>query len=314
MAESVPVLFVAGTGRTGSTLFGNILASTPGAVSVGEVRHIWTRGFQQNWSCGCGEKFDACQFWMAVLREAFGHPHRLDVARLHASERQLLRLRTGLRALGWVDDPARIRGKHGHYLDAVERLYAAIAKVSDADAIIDSSKTPSYGAVLAIVKSVDLRVLHLVRDPRAAAYSWRNPKPSPDRGPNEEMDRIGVAKSAFLWTWWNGVSDGLWTARPDVSIDRVRYETITDFPESTLRSMRDKLLPELAGRTLDLSGSTARLGVAHTISGNPERMTTGSVTIRADERWRSGLAKRHQAVVLLIAGPGMLKYGYGWKP
>jgi hypothetical protein len=313
VAEAVPVLFVAGTGRTGSTLVGNILASTPGVVSVGEVRHIWTRGLTQNWFCGCGEKFDVCQFWTTVLREAFGHPHRLDLARLQASDRELLRLRTGLRALGWVDHPARIRGKHGYYLNAIALLYAAIAKVADADAIVDSSKTPTYGAVLAVLESIDLRVLHLVRDPRAAAYSWRNPKASPDRGPDAEMDRIGLAKSAFLWTWWNGVSDGLWTARPDVPIVRVRYETVTRIPESTLRSIRDTLLPELAGRPLDLSGDTARLDVAHTVSGNPERMNTGQVVIRQDERWRTGLAKRHQAVVVLIAGPGMLKYGYGRK-
>lgn len=313
MADRVPVLFVAGTGRTGSTLVGNILASTPGAVSVGEVRHIWTRGLRQNWLCGCGEHFASCPFWTSVLREGFGQPHGLDLARLQTSERQLLRLRTGIRALGWVHEPETIRGKHGYYFDAVERLYAAIAKISESDAIVDSSKTPTYGAVLAVLKSVDLRVLHLVRDPRAAAYSWVNPKPSPDRGPGLEMDRIGVAKSAFLWTWWNGVSDFLWTARPDIPIVRLRYETFTQYPESSVRSLRDKLLPELAGRPLDLTDDTARLGVAHTVSGNPERMKTGSVTIRSDERWRSGLAKRHQAVVLLIAGPGMLKYGYGRK-
>lgn len=311
--DRVPVLFVAGTGRTGSTLVGNVLASTPGAVSVGEVRHIWTRGLVQNWLCGCGATFATCPFWGAVLREAFGHPHRLDLARLQASERQLLRLRAGVRALRWIQDSEKIRGIHGHYFDAIERLYPAIAKVSESEAIVDSSKTPTYGAVLAVVGSVDLRVLHLVRDPRATAYSWLNPKPSPDRGMGTAMDRIGVAKGAVLWSWWNKLSDRLWAARQDVSSARITYEALTKSPESILRSMRDLLLPELAGRSLDVSGHTARLGVAHSVSGNPDRMTTGSVIIQTDERWRSGLAKRHQAVVRVIAGPGMLRYGYGRK-
>ena len=50
-------------------------------------------------------------------------------------------------------------------------------------------------------------------------------------------------KGAVLWTWWNGLSDGLWTARPDVPIARIRYETLTKFPEDSFRSIRDKLLP-----------------------------------------------------------------------
>lgn len=314
MADRVPVLFVAGTGRTGSTIVGNVLASTPGAVSVGEVRHIWTRGLGQNWLCGCGDAFATCKFWDAVLREAFGHAHRLDLSRLQASDRQLLRLRAGLRALGWVHDPEKIRGNHRYYLDATERLYRAIAKVSESEAIVDSSKTPTYGAVLAVLESIDLRVLHLVRDPRAAAYSWLNPKPSPDRGPGEVMDRIGVAKSAALWTWWNGLSDGLWAARRDVATVRIRYENLANYPEQSLRSIRDKLLPELAGRSLDVSGDTAQLGITHTVSGNPERLKAGSVTIQADERWRSGLAKHRQALVLVIAGPVMLRYGYWRRP
>ncbi|CAA9445792.1 hypothetical protein AVDCRST_MAG82-3308, partial [uncultured Rubrobacteraceae bacterium] len=32
---------------------------------------------------------------------------------------------------------------------------------------------------MGLVPSVDLRVLHLVRDPRAAAYSWLKKKPQP---------------------------------------------------------------------------------------------------------------------------------------
>ena len=313
MADKVSVLFIAGTGRTGSTLIGNLLATTPGVVGVGELRHLWTRGVVENWRCGCGQTFEACSFWTAVVIEAFGGRDRLDLARLRTSERDLLRLRAGVRALGWVRDPRRIRAKHDYYLTATDRLYQAIAKVSQADVIVDSSKTPTYGAVLSILDSVDLRVLHLLRDPRATAYSWVNPKPSPDRGEGATMDRISVAKSAILWTWWNGITDVLWFLRRDVPVARIRYETLTEDPEVILRSLRDKLLPELAGRSLGVKGHTAELSIAHTVSGNPDRMRTGAVTIVPDDRWRSALGVRHQVLVLAIAGLAMLRYGYGRK-
>jgi hypothetical protein len=127
------------------------------------------------------------------------------------------------------------------------------------------------------------------------------------------MDRIGAAKSAMLWTWWNGITDALWFLRRDVPMARIRYETLTDDPESILRALRDKLLPELAGRSLGVKGHTAELSIAHTVSGNPDRMRTGAVTIAPDERWRSGLTFGRQMLVLAIAGLAMLRYGYGRK-
>jgi hypothetical protein len=307
------VLFIAGTGRTGSTLIGNLLATTPGVVGVGEVRHLWTRGLMENWRCGCGQVFDACPFWTEVVAEAFGDRDQIDLAKLRASERDLLRLRAGFRALAWIRHPRRMRAKHDYYITAVDRLYRAIAKVSKAEVIVDGSKTPTYGAVLSILDSIDLRVLHLLRDPRATAYSWVNPKPSPDRGEGATMDRMGAAKSAMLWTWWNGLTEALWMLRRDVPVARVKYERLTDDPEAILRSLRDKLLPELAGRSIAVKGHVAELSIAHTVSGNPDRMRTGAVTIKPDERWRSGLDIGRQLLVLAIAGLAMLRYGYGRK-
>jgi len=313
MADRIPVLFVAGTGRTGSTLVGNLLGSTPGAVSIGEVRHIWTRGLTQNWACGCGQPFDSCPFWTAVLVQAFGRTANLDLNRLRNSERRLLRLRTSPGVLRWIRRPELLQTEHGYYVDTLDRLYQAIALVSGAKIIVDSSKTPSYAALVFTLASVDLRVLHLVRDPRAVAYSWLNPKPSPDRSTGAAMDRVGALKSAVLWVWWNGLSDRLWAARPDLVAIRVLYETLVAAPEVTLRSVFDHLIPEMAGRSIAVQGDTAVLNMAHTVSGNPNRMRTGAVTITPDERWRTGLAASRRAAVVTIAGPKMLKYGYGWR-
>ena len=72
MAERNPVVFVAGTGRTGSTLVGNLLGSALGAVSIGEVRRIWSRGVPQDWACGCEELIHTCRFGTAVLGNGYG--------------------------------------------------------------------------------------------------------------------------------------------------------------------------------------------------------------------------------------------------
>jgi hypothetical protein len=311
MPEQVRVLFVAGTGRTGSTLVGNILGSVPGVESIGEVRHFWQRGVISNWNCGCGLAFDSCRFWRQILESAFGDPTDLDLELLCQSERQLLRLRKSWEALYWIRRPEVLLGRHGYYLWALTRLYQGISDVSGADFVVDSSKTPTYGALLATLPAIDLRVLHLIRDPRATAYSWLNPKPSPDRGESGIMDRVGAGKSAFLWAWWNSLAEALWAARPEIPAVRIQYEAMMSAPEDTLRSALEGVAPELAGRPLPIVGHKAELGLSHTVSGNPGRMERGLVSMEADERWRRGLALPHRALVMAIGGPAMLRYGYG---
>ena len=72
MPEQVRVLYVGGTGRSGSTVVANALGGLDDAVSVGEVRFLWERGIVQNRLCSCGEPFATCPFWNEVLQVAFG--------------------------------------------------------------------------------------------------------------------------------------------------------------------------------------------------------------------------------------------------
>ncbi len=310
MPDRTPVLYVAGTGRTGSTLVGNILGSSSSTVSIGETRHVWTRGMQFDWQCGCGDSFGECSFWSAVLDEAFGKPSSLDLDQIRASERELLRLRKSGLWIRWIVEPDGIYATHRTYFDAVDRLYRAVARVSGASVIVDSSKTPTYGALLSLLPSIDLRVLHLVRDPRATAYSWLNPKSSPDRGFGEEMDRLGVQKSAFLWRWWNGLADRLWMKRPDIPVLRIRYETFASNPGPTIQTIREQLVPEISAEPSHVDGTVAHIAPAHTISGNPVRMDHGPVLIKPDQRWRSGLGRGDEFTVRALAGPVMRRYGY----
>ena len=190
MPEKLPVLYVAGTGRTGSTLVARALASSPGAVAPGEIRHIWTRGLVEDWQCGCGRPFRGCPFWREVLTEASFDRDRADVDRLRASERELLRLRASVKSLLWSRHPQRMRQRHGYYLDTVDRLYRAIAKVANADVIVDSSKNPLYGGLLSTLSAIDLRVLHLIRDP------------VPPRIPGSTPSRLPIEGTEQQWIGW----------------------------------------------------------------------------------------------------------------
>src|SRR5439155_8900119 len=72
MDGRVPVVLIAGTGRSGSTLVGGVLGNVPGCFYAGEVRFIWDRGLEENRLCGCGVRFRECPVWRSILDDAFG--------------------------------------------------------------------------------------------------------------------------------------------------------------------------------------------------------------------------------------------------
>jgi hypothetical protein len=67
LSDRVKVLYIAGSGRSGSTILDNTLGQIDGFFSVGELRYIWERGLIEDRLCGCGERVHQCPFWAAAL-------------------------------------------------------------------------------------------------------------------------------------------------------------------------------------------------------------------------------------------------------
>ena len=64
---STVVLYIAGTGRSGSTVLANILGEVDGVFTAGEVRYLWQRGLREGRLCGCGVPVRECPVWGDVL-------------------------------------------------------------------------------------------------------------------------------------------------------------------------------------------------------------------------------------------------------
>ncbi len=56
--------------------------------------------------------------------------------------------------------------------------------------------------------------------------------------------------------------------------------------------------------------SKARLGPHHTVTGNPMRMTAGSIDIRLDEAWRTHMPFRQRAEVTALTWPLLRRYSH----
>lgn len=297
------MLLIAGSGRSGSTLLDVLMAGIDGCVAVGELRYIWERGLVQDRLCGCGERFSACPFWAEVLRTAF-RGDTPDPRRMMALQDRGTRMRNLPATFGRGSGTQRL----AEYPAAMATLIRAIATVADATTVVDSSKLPPYGAILRVAPGVDLRVVHLVRDPRATAFSWGQRKELTDREQPALMQQQRAAKAAALWATWNVAAEALGRGMRDRYL-RLRYEDFIATPAPALAQVTALIgRPEAA---LPLTEShRAKLSPSHTVAGNPDRFHDGDVELRMDERWQAGLSGRDRVIVTAIAAPLMLRYRY----
>lgn len=299
------VAFVAGTGRSGSTLVSNVMGQLPGCITVGEARYTWGRGVAGNHLCGCGLPFADCPFWSEVMADvSAGHPS-LDAAGM--AERIDARLRVRLVP---AMELRRLRGLPEvppHADDAaIADLYHALARRPGAErAIIDSSKLPPYARLLDGLPEVEVFLVHVVRDPRATAFSWRRAKATRDDADAERMPRLSIERSSVIWLLWNLMVPRWW---PDSRRMTVRYEDFVDDPARELARIAKAL-----GTTVPeglIEGSALHLAPTHSVAGNPDRLDAGAVRVRRDDEWRSAMPALHRWVVTALCAPGLRRFGY----
>ena len=298
------VVLIVGGGRSGSTLLGNAIGSFPGAVSAGEVKLGFRRGLVEDGHCGCRLPVRECPVWRPVYQTTFGHlPTAEEAADV---DRRLTRLTRTRRVPWWLLD--RPDAEADELADLLARLLAAVAAESGSPTVVDSSKSPAYGALLARSPRLDVRVVHLVRDPRAVAWSWQRTSASHQVGGfEEEMERFSPVKTSLMWLESSTSIPALWRGHPDNPLT-VRYEDLVADPAHELRRAA-----EHAGLEPDLGfvrPDGLHLGTNHAVAGNPNRVRQGPVQLRRDDEWRTRMPQRDQALVSAMTAPRRARYGY----
>ena len=309
--DAVRLLFIGGWGRSGSTLVERLLGEMPEIAGGGEITHMWIRAIRENERCSCGEPFTKCPFWSAVGESAFGGWDNVDVEDVIRLKRRVDRMRFVPR-LALPTVLTRRKADLRRYLALYRGVYSAIAEVSGATVVIDSSKHASLAFALRHDTSVDLRVLHLIRDVRGVAYSWSKSVRRPEVTTSEAlMPQYSMVKSSALWTYHNALFHVLsWVGTP---VLRMRYEQLVDDPAACLADIRAfvGLSPEPpAFIDDDGSGPVANLGMSHSVSGNPMRFQSGAIRLRRDSAWRTQMPAGKRRLVSLLTWPARLRYGY----
>ena len=192
------------------------------------------------------------------------------------------------------------------------RAFRSLADITGARVIVDTSKSSAHGFILRQIDTIDLYEVHLVRDSRAVAYSWRKKDKLYDMldGKPRHFPQRNTIASMADWVWSNMSAESLFPrAMRAEHYQRVRYEDLVKSPRRTITSIIEKVDSESTFGFIN-PDETVRLEGNHMVAGNPSRFSQGSVRLKQDEEWRTRLPFGQKILALLTSLPWMLRYRY----
>jgi hypothetical protein len=300
----LPVVYLAGSGHTGSTLLALFLDSHPRIVSVGETAFKRKQQRQQrtNVTCTCGLSYEECPFWQQVFRGV--NEAGFDFSPLEWSNDFRYQGRVAHKLLSrYSAKPAwRLLQKaaiavlpaHQARLDRVRQVNVefirTVLRVAGADVFFDTSKRGMRLHQLLETPELDVKVVQLVRDVRGYASSAKK------RGEP-------VAASALTWRRQLEAVEHITRELPEDRVMLLRYEDLCRDPRTWLK----RAYAFCGAEAIDPPESV--ISREHHVLGNNMRQNE-QIRIRFDESWRKLLTSEEQAAALAVAGPFHERFGY----
>jgi Sulfotransferase family len=303
------VIYIAGSGRSGSTLLERTLGAIPSFTAVGELLDLPRKVAPRNEMCGCSQPFAECPFWQGVGQRLGGwdpawlaETHRLQAAVVRQRHLpKLLALRKDSAFAQQLQDYAQ------RYRDLIAAVAAqrAAAGPEHRGPIVDASKWPVLGYALHRA-GLDIRVIHLIRDVRGVAHSLSKSdieRPhSTDASAPDLMFHNSPAGGAARWLTTQTTVDLL--ARRGLPVARLAYtDFVADPGPSIQRTLAALGLNVSASDLAHITGTNLQLGPAHGLSGNPSRFRHGTTTLRPDDRWRAEMRRTNRWLSTAIGLP-----------
>lgn len=304
----IDVLYIAGSGRSGSTLLERILGQIDGCTAVGELRHIWRRNPERE-LCGCGCLLADCDFWRRVMARATVRFDSAGFEQMLGLQQSVDRMRFIPSMYDWPLTPDGYQPSFDQYTDIIRSLYVAIRQENDSRIIVDSSKDMSTLFMLLRMPDINLRILHVIRDSRAVAFSWMREKIRPHAVDHVSlMPTYSPQKTALDWTYRNILTE--FTRNRGAAFLQLRYEDLIAQPVTTIQEVARFMDLSAADLSFLSPGEISLTKDNHTVAGNPMRFEKGNIKLRLDDAWRRDLKPAHKTIVTALTWPLLRRYGY----
>jgi len=303
----IPYLYITGAGRSGSTLLAFLLNAHPQMVSISEMHPHHPRGIE-NYVCSCGALLLQCPFFLEVEQRvnALGGSFSLMNWRtlFHLSQYRFLdillvrplrnsfleRIRDTLVPLwpGYQPTIDTINHRTVH-------VAQAILAITGKKVFVDAQKDSIRIKFLQDIQQLDLKVIHLVRDVRAAVNSIMRHKHTDD--------------IAWATRWWRNGNMNSERARRYVSPHqwlRLTYDELCDDPQRAVNRISD-----FAGVKRDPLPADF-YEVEHHIIGSSMREKKSGGIVKRSEWWKERLTQRDLDIIARIGGRDNRYFGHDW--
>lgn len=292
MPASVPadqptpaIICVLGTARSGSTLLQRVVELNSDAIGLGEISRVHEL-LERDSQCVCGKSLAACPFWASALQDLRQTAPLVAWSKTSWPERGKP-LRGVLAAMTGINFLASRTERHS--ARALDAALAKLARQAGTSLFIDTSKDPSEFLRLALLTSRAVVPVHLIRDPRAVAWSGLR---------RTGTDPLVMARH---WARLNRAIAWLRQLTPGFPWQVVRYEDFCLDTESVSRG-----LLEAAGGRAEARPSKAN----HALGGSSGFSLEGSHAIVLDERWKAEMPEALQRRIMHTVGGTAREFGY----
>ena len=154
-----------------------------------------------------------------------------------------------------------------------------------------------------------MRIIHLIRDSRAVAYSWQRKKRNPAVQQKEAyMERLNIIRSSILWSFDNFFVNLL--RKKASNYVAIRYEDLARNPKDMLIWLLKRIELCPTSFSFFINDHTVYLHTGHTVGGNPMRFKQGIIEIQLDEEWKQKMPVYKRLAVTAFTWPLLLRYGY----
>ncbi len=276
--NKIPVVMIVGDGHSGSTLLDLIMDSHSKIVGVGELSHYCKYINTEKGICSCGVMIADCTFWKNVFSST-------DCSNCKISYRGgldfLLNNKKYIDAGGSRVDIEK-------YVNSTEKIYKNILKFSGKKVVVDSSKSPDRAeSIIRHNKTLDIVLIHLVRDGRGVVYS---------------NIKLGRPSLFFIKKW------GIINFKIEIIKKRnknkknifISYEDFVKNPERVLKYILNQVDLSFEDKMLNF-----RDNIHHQSSGNFNlRITTKNKNseIKLDKKWKRKMPLKDKIVFNSLFG------------
>lgn len=322
-SNSLRIIFIAGAGRSGSTLIGDVLGQANKSIHLGELWGIfdYTTVPDGGVFCSCGASYEDCDFWSQTFETLFGEDWLLlfrewnfQKTLPHSTKLLLLMFRNKF----WPGNEIPLFDANvKDALKALKRALHFICEREQVGSIIDSSKFGPYAWLLSKEDDMQLVVVHLVRDPRATLYSWvTKPIPMYDRETRQFSLRTRTWIESVVY-WVRANFTAIFLRLMGLPYYRLQYETFINEPLSTTRELisfaNSHMFDLEMSESLEeqLREKSLRLNTRHLIGSNPDvKRKAGQIEIKSKRNLKDLIGTGRFYLWTLIFLPWLLWLGY----